>query len=79
MPSEVADKVEQYLCDEPMKSGELIALLMKDFDAGQRTIEGRLKEIIDGNTGFQNNEGKSCRLVKEQEGRNVFYTLKPIE
>ena len=79
MPSEVADKVENYLCVEPMKSSDLIELLMKDFGAGQRTIEVRLKEIIEGNTGFYNNEDKPCRLVKEQEGRKVFYTLKPIE
>lgn len=79
MPTEVADKVEQYLLDEPMKSGELIELLMKDFDAGKRTIEERLKEIIEGDTGFHNSTGNPCRLVKGQEGRKVFYFLKPLE
>lgn len=79
MPAEVAEKVEKYLLDEPMKSGDLIELLMKDFDAGKRTIEERLKEIIEGDTGFHNNAGKPCRLVKEKEGGKVFYSLKPLD
>lgn len=78
-PTEVAEKVEQYLLDEPMKSGELIELLMKDFEAKERTIEIRLKAIIDGDTGFHNSAGKPCRLVKEKEGNRVYYSLKPLE
>lgn len=79
MPTEVADKVEEYLLEEPMKSGDLIEILMKDFDASQRTIEQRLKQIIEGDTGFHNNEGKPCRLVKGKEAGKVFYSLKPLE
>jgi hypothetical protein len=77
MPTEVADKIEQYLLDEPMQSKELVELLMKDFEASQRTIEERVKEIISADTGFHNSAGKPCRLVKEQDGRKVFYFLKP--
>lgn len=79
MPTEVADKVEYYLLEEPMRSGDLIELLMKDFDAGKRTIEERLKEIIEGDTGFHNSAGNPCRLVKGQEGRKVLYSLKPLD
>ena len=79
MPVEVADKIEKYLLDEPMKGAELIELLQKDFDARQRTIEERLKDIIKANTGFHNSAGKPCRLVKEKPGRFVIYSLKPIE
>lgn len=75
--TEVADKVEEYLLEEPIKSGDLIELLMKDFDASQRTIEQRLKQIIEGETGFHNHDGKPCRLVKEKEGGKVMYFLKP--
>lgn len=79
MPTEVADKVEKYLLDEPMKSGELIELLMKDFEAGKRTIEERLKEIVEGDTGFHNSMGKPCRLEKTKEGGKVLYWLKPLD
>ncbi len=79
VPTEVAEKVERYLLDEPMQQSDLVELLMKDFDAGKRTIEERLKEIINGDTGFHDKAGKTCRLAKEAEGRKVFYTLKPLD
>lgn len=79
MPVEVAEKIEKYLLDEPMKSSDLVELLMKDFDAGRRTIEERLRDIIEGDTGFHNAAGRPCRLTKRQEGRTVFYSLNPVD
>jgi len=78
MPSEVAEKIEKYLSEKPMKASDLIQILTKDFDASERTIEERLKEIIDGDTGFHI-DAKPCRLEKVKEGRTVFYSLKPRE
>lgn len=76
MPIEVAEKIEKYLSEKPMKGSELVEILTKDFNASERTIEERLKEIVDSDTGFHV-DGKPCQLIKGKVGRNVSYSLMP--
>ncbi len=78
MDSDVADVVEKYLADEPMKNCDLLELLTKDFDAGDRTMTERLKSIIKNETGFHNSKGEPCHLVKEKNGKEVVFKLRPI-
>jgi hypothetical protein len=77
--SDIAERIESYLLDGPMQSGPLVALLRKDFDASKRTIETRIKEVIDSGVGFHNKTGQSCTLERSTQGAKVLFTLKVSE
>lgn len=47
---------------------EFLQKLCEDFKASQRTIEKRIAEIINTDTGILNNNGNHCRLTKEIDG-----------
>ncbi len=77
-PADVAERIEFYLQEKAMVGSELIELLMKDFDAAERTIEERIKEIIATDTGFFK-DGIPCSLVKFKDKRNVMFALEQRE
>lgn len=76
--SDVAEKVEQYLADEPMKNAELLELLTKDFETSERTITERLKEIIRNENNFHNGKGEPCKLSRRKDGKEVVFYLEPL-
>jgi hypothetical protein len=59
-----------------MKRADLIDVLCKEFKAKERTIENRLKQMLD--TSFTNENNESCSLVKDTIEKTLFYSLKPI-
>jgi hypothetical protein len=68
--------IEMYLGDgTTMPRTELIEKLCKDFKASSRTIETRLKEIINSETEIFNSQGAICKLHKEQDEKVVYYKL----
>lgn len=58
---------------------QLIADLCKAFSCGDRTIRERLKELSSNYFEILNDEQVPCQLIKTQNGREIFYQLKPIQ
>lgn len=72
--------IEMYLGDgTELKRIDLIEKLCKDFQAKERTIEARLKEIIATDLEIYNEQGQVCKLHKEIREKVVYYKLKSLE
>jgi len=77
---DIIDFIEMYLGDGAILTRvELLDNLCKDFKAKQRTIETRVKEIIESESEIFNTQGKTCRLSKETKEKTVYYKLIPID
>ncbi len=63
---------------QPRPAGQLEAQLSERFATDARTIRKRLKELADGNGYLLNQDGQVCTLQKEQQGREIWYSLLPI-
>lgn len=71
--------IEMYLGDGTILNRiELLDKLCKDFKASQRTIEDRLKEVLNSNYEIYNNQGQICKLIKESKEKIVYYKLQPV-
>ena len=69
-----------YLGDgTTIKRIDLVDKLKIDFSASPRTIEARIKEIINTEMEINNEQGQSCKLSKETKEKTVYYKLIPIE
>ncbi len=66
------------LITEPIDRQDLIKALTLRFDCGQRTIDDRLKQIIDREELIHDHAGKRCRLEKRKEGKQVIFGLEPV-
>lgn len=77
---EMAGYIQGYFssCDT-IKRRELLDMLMSEFAAKEKTVENRLKEIVESQYEFVNSSENSCSLKKEQKGKEVFYVLEPIK
>ncbi len=76
---DIIDHLEMYLSDgNEVKRTELLDKLCTDFRTKQRTIEERLKGIIQDEAELHNDKGEPCRLHKLYQGKEVSYLLKPI-
>jgi len=76
---DIIDHLETYLGDgTEMKRTDLLDKLCTDFQAKQRTIEERLKEIMEAETEIHNEKGQACQLDKVKRQKEVFYLLKPL-
>lgn len=76
---DMTDHLEMYLGDgTEMSRRELLDRLCKEFNAKDRTIEARIKEIIESGTELYNKEGEQCSLNKETRNKEMFYSLKHI-
>jgi hypothetical protein len=75
---DMAEFIEMYLGDgSTFTRVDLLDKLGKDFKASQRTIETRIKEIMDSDTEIFNQEGEPCNLSKFTKEKVVFYKLSP--
>ncbi len=76
---EVIEFLEMYLGDgtEMSRTG-LLDKLCVDFDASQRIIEDRIKQIMKSNLEIFNEKGQSCKLMKESKSKLLYYRLEPI-
>jgi len=64
---------------KPMERKRLIAILTDEFSCGQRTVEERLKAMIENKEAILNDQGQDCCLEKETENRLKVYRLSPID
>lgn len=77
---DIIDHIEMYLGDgSEMKRTDLLDKLCTDFQAKQRTIEERLKEIMEDESQLHNDKGLPCQLHKEKRSKEVFYQLRPTK
>jgi hypothetical protein len=68
--------IEMYLGDgTSLSRTELLARLRKDFNASEKLIENRIKELIESAAELHNAKGTSCRLSKEAKEKTVYYKL----
>ncbi|MGB0431583.1 MAG: hypothetical protein ACPGLV_14000 [Bacteroidia bacterium] len=74
---DLIDFIELQLGDgTTMPRPELLELLCAEFKASARTIEERLKVIIENDSELFDNDGNNCRLEKDKEEKKVIYKLK---
>ncbi len=64
---------------EKMPKSELFKALKENFSISARTIEERIKEIIDTGQFLYNENVSKCTLQKQQDGRNVYFFLKLVK
>jgi len=77
---DIIDHLEMYLGDgSEMKRIDLLDKLGAEFQAKQRTIEERLKEIMQDESELHNDKGEICQLHKKKDGKELFYRLKPVK
>lgn len=76
---DVTEHLETYLGDgSSMARRDLLDRLCNDFSTGDRTMEARIKEIINEEMIIHNNEGEPCNLKKESVDKTIYYKLSPI-
>lgn len=69
--------IEMYLGDgSEMARATIIDYLCKEFKSKERTIEDRLKAIIDDKMELIDDKGNSCSLQKEKKNKVIYYSLK---
>jgi hypothetical protein len=73
---DIIEHIEMYLGDGgELTRTDLLDKLCKDFKASQRTIEGRITEIMGSDIEIFNEQGQPCKLHKEIRQKTVFYRL----
>jgi hypothetical protein len=73
---DVIEHLEMYLGDRSeLSRRDLLDKLNTDFRAKDRTMEVRLKQIIESEECIRDNNGNECKLVKDKRDKKVFYKL----
>jgi hypothetical protein len=73
---DMVQSIELYLgTGLELKRRDLLDKLMKDFDAKEKTIETRIKELVTSGQDFINSSENMCRLEKSNKGKEVYYRL----
>jgi hypothetical protein len=73
---DIIDHLETYLGGgEKELRTDLLKLLAKDFDTTERTIEKRLKEIMNDEIEIHDKVGQICKLEKTQKDKAILYCL----
>lgn len=77
---DVIEIIEMLLGDgTELARVDLIKRLCAEFQAKERTIEARLKDIMESDNEIVNKAGISCKLVKEQKDKTIVYKLAAVE
>jgi hypothetical protein len=63
---------------QPQSAGQLETLLAKQFVTDVRTIRKRLKELTDTGAYLTDPSGHLCAVVKQQQGRETWYSLRAV-
>ncbi len=72
----IVEQLQAYLGDGSRKTRQdLLTVLCAEFDTSERTMEERLKLIIQHNTSIPNDNGESCVLFKTKESKTTVYYL----
>ena len=77
---DIIEHIEMYIGDgTTLSRTALLEKLCTDFDASQKTMEGRIKEIVETKAELTDNEGRTCTLHKETVNKQMIYSLKQSE
>ena len=77
---DIIEHIEMYIGDgTTLSRTDLLEKLCADFDASQKTMETRIKEIMDTKAELTDNEGRTCILHKETVNKQMIYSLKQAE
>ena len=63
---------------QPLPAGQLETQLAEQFDTDARTIRKRLKELTEPAGYVPDLSGRLCAVSKEQQGREIWYSLRPV-
>jgi len=72
------ESLTEYLATmltEPTSKGELFEMLKKEMKCSNRTLEDRMKEIIESKFVFNDANGSPCILEKKLEDKKVIFFL----
>jgi hypothetical protein len=69
----------ETILSEPMPRRELYQNLCSEFNCKDRLMDERLNEIIDAKAVLHDKDYKECHLIKEKQGKTIFYKLQPVE
>lgn len=76
---DVIEKLELIFDDgSKMPRAELVKVLRQEFSASQKTVDERIKEIVETNMEIFNRDGVPCHLHKERDGKEIIYSAKPM-
>jgi hypothetical protein len=75
---EIIDTLQNMLT-EPMQRRELLDTLCDEFNCKERTMEDRIREIMECKAILKDNNLNNCNLVKFKQGKVTFYSLQQIE
>jgi len=67
----------EIILTEPMSRREFYQNLCTEFNCKERMMDERLNEIMDAKAILRNKDYKECLLVKEKQGKTMFYKLQP--
>ncbi|MEI8048915.1 MAG: hypothetical protein WCI92_16150 [Bacteroidota bacterium] len=77
---DMIDAIELNLGDgSSMSRIDFLDKLCKEYRASQRTIETRVKDIMESELEIFNEKGESCKLSKEILEKTVYYKLTPLD
>lgn len=65
------------LLTQPKSKKVLLEALAQKFNCKERTIQDRIKNILDRQEVITDSKGQGCTLNKEKRGKEVFYSLVP--
>ena len=72
----VSEYLEMYLGDgSQLTRRELLDKLIKELSASEKTIEDRLKEIVQNKMPLQDQNGKECILRKDKSNKTIKYFM----
>jgi len=73
---DIIEHLQMYLGDgTSLNRTELLNKLCEDFNASNRTVETRLKEIVNEVIIIKDNSQYPCILDKQKEGKQIIYKL----
>ena len=76
---DIIGHLEMYLGDGgELTRIDLLDRLRKEFRASQRTIEERIKELIESKDEIFNEKGEPCHLKKSIREKMLYYSLTPL-
>jgi hypothetical protein len=71
----VANHLANLLADGPLPKHEVWQSLINEFNAGESTIRGRIKDVKDQQPTMYDKDGFAAQLDEFSDGRNQFFQL----
>jgi len=74
---DVVEFLEVYLAEGEMKNADLMEKLTKDFQTTPKTLNGRIRDIMNNKVQLHNTKGELFYLQKDKREKEVWYRLEP--